>query len=206
MSLGLSQLACVLTSRYRKARPGEHLPQTGRAAGPRQSSGVFNPTPRRQTSSAPIRKRISPTASCVWQIYRLAPSIASAATNTCCGGKRDRLCFRWSRWSAASERRAVQPFHSRSGGASPVPCPKSSGEHLRGQCRARRSLLWRLLDLHSTVAILWPPSKVGNEVAVEGCLYQRARDRQGNSPKSAAADTHQPDESAAKTTAKTMAI
>ena len=45
MSLGLSQLACVLTSRYRKARPGEHLPPTGRAAGPRQSRGVFNPTP-----------------------------------------------------------------------------------------------------------------------------------------------------------------
>ena len=40
--------------------------------------------------------------SLLWRIgQRLAdlplePSIASAATNTCCGGKRDRLCLRWS--------------------------------------------------------------------------------------------------------------
>ena len=105
---------------------------------------VQESTPRRETSSAPIRKRISRTASCAWQICRLSPSIASAATNTCCGGKRDRLCLRWSRYGAASDSRAVQPFHFRSGGASPAPCPKSSGEHSRGQRRARRSLLWRL--------------------------------------------------------------
>jgi hypothetical protein len=64
--------------------------------------------------------------------------------NTCCGGKHDRLCLRWSRCGAASDSRAVQPFHSRSGDASPAPCQKSSGEHSRGQCRTRRSLLWRL--------------------------------------------------------------
>jgi hypothetical protein len=103
-----------------------------------------NPTPPRETSSVPIRKRISPTASCAWQICRRAPSIVSAATNTCCGGKRDRLCLRWSRCGAASDSRAVQPFHSRSGGASPARCPKSSGDHSRSQRRARRLLLWRL--------------------------------------------------------------
>ena len=48
---------------------------------------------------------------------RLAPSIASAATNIRCGGKPDRLCLRWSCCGAASERRAAQPFHSRSGHA-----------------------------------------------------------------------------------------
>ena len=78
-------------------------------------------------------KTLSPAASCAWQICRLAPSIASAATNTCCGGKRDRLCLRWSCCGAASERRAAQPFHFRFGGASPAPCPKSSGDYLRGQ-------------------------------------------------------------------------
>ena len=81
-------------------------------------------------------KRISPTASCAWQICRLAPWIASAATNTCCGGKRDRLCLRWSRCGAASERRSAQPFHSRSGDASPAPCRKNSGDHSRAQRQA----------------------------------------------------------------------
>jgi hypothetical protein len=92
-----------------------------------------NPTPKRETSSAPIRKRISSAASCAWQICRRAPWIASAAMNTCCGGKRDRLWLRWSRCGTASDSRAVQPFHFRSGGASLVPCPKRSGDHSRGQ-------------------------------------------------------------------------
>jgi hypothetical protein len=70
-----------------------------------------NPTPKRETSSAPIRKRISSAASCAWQICRRAPWIASAAMNTCCGGKRDRLWLRWSRCGTASDSRAVQPFH-----------------------------------------------------------------------------------------------
>jgi hypothetical protein len=88
-------------------------------------------TERNELSS--YSKRISPTASCAWQMCRLALSIASAATNTCCGGKRDRLCLRWSRYSAASERRPAQPFHFRSGGANPAPCRKNSGDHSRGQ-------------------------------------------------------------------------
>jgi hypothetical protein len=50
-----------------------------------------NPTLRRKTRSAPVRTRISLTASCAWQTCRLAPSIASVATNTHCGGRRDRL-------------------------------------------------------------------------------------------------------------------
>jgi hypothetical protein len=104
-------------------------------------------TPRRETRSAPIRKRILPTASCAWQICQPARSIASAATNTCCGGKHDRLCLRWSRCAAASERRAAQPFHSRSGDASPAPCPKSSGDHPRSQRRARRSPRKRALSV-----------------------------------------------------------
>lgn len=62
-----------------------------------------NPTPRVEMNSAPILKKILPTASCAWQICRLAPSIASAAMNTLCGGKRDRLCLRSSRCGAASE-------------------------------------------------------------------------------------------------------
>src|SRR5450756_757182 len=74
----------------------------------------------------------------------LARWIASAATNICCGGKRDRLCLRWSRCGAASERRAAQPFHFRSDDARPALCLKSSDNHSRGQRRARRSLLWRL--------------------------------------------------------------
>ena len=123
-------------------------PQISRSAIDYSWERYTNLTRRRETSSAPIRKRISRTASCAWQICRLAPSIASAATNTCCGGKRDRLCLRWSCCGAASDRRAVQPFHFRSGGASPAPCPKSSGDHSRGQRRARRSLLWRLRYNH----------------------------------------------------------
>ena len=70
------------------------------------------------------------------QICRPAPSIASAAANTCCGGKRDRLCLRWSRCGAASNSRVAQPFHSRSGGASPAISPKSSGGDPRSQRRA----------------------------------------------------------------------
>src|ERR1035437_6161664 len=50
-------------------------------------------------------------------------------------GKHDRFYLRWSRCGAASERRAAQPFHSRSGDATPAPYPKSSGDHLRGQRR-----------------------------------------------------------------------
>src|SRR5450830_96941 len=50
-----------------------------------------NQTRRRNTSSAPRQNGISPTASCAWPICRLAPSIASTATSTCCGGKHDRL-------------------------------------------------------------------------------------------------------------------
>ena len=72
-----------------------------------------------------------------WQNCRPAPSIASAATNTCCGGKRDRLCLRWSRCDAASDSRTAHPFLSRSGDASPAPCPKSSGDHSLDQRRAR---------------------------------------------------------------------
>ena len=40
----------------------------------------------------------------------ISPWIASAATNTCCGGKRDRLCLRWSRYDAASDSRPAHPF------------------------------------------------------------------------------------------------
>jgi hypothetical protein len=39
----------------------------------------------------------------------------SAGTNTCCGGKRDKLCLRWSRCDAAGDTQAVQHFHVRSG-------------------------------------------------------------------------------------------
>jgi hypothetical protein len=92
-------------------------------------------TPRRQTTSAPRRIGISPTASCAWPICRLVPSSASAATSTCCGGKRDRLCSRWSHCSAANDSRSVQPFHSRFGGANPMPCPTSSDDHSQGQRR-----------------------------------------------------------------------
>jgi hypothetical protein len=60
-------------------------------------------------------------------------SMRPAATNTCCGGKHDRLCLRWSHCGAASDSRTVQPFHSRSGGANPMPCPTSSGDRSRGQ-------------------------------------------------------------------------
>jgi hypothetical protein len=67
------------------------------------------------------------------------PWIASAAMNTCSGGKRDRLCLRWSRCGTASDSRAVQSFHFGSGGASPVPCPKSSGDHTREVNAAHRS-------------------------------------------------------------------
>jgi hypothetical protein len=44
-----------------------------------------------------------------------------------------RLCLRWSRCGAASDSRADQPFHFRSGGANPAPCQKSSGNHSQGQ-------------------------------------------------------------------------
>jgi hypothetical protein len=53
----------------------------------------------------------------------------------CSGGKRDKSCLRWRRCGAASNSRAAQPFRSRSGDASPAPCPKSLGDHSRGQCR-----------------------------------------------------------------------
>jgi hypothetical protein len=46
----------------------------------------------------------------------------------CCFGKRDRLCLCWIRCGAVSDGRAALPFHFRSGGASPAPCPKSSGD------------------------------------------------------------------------------
>src|SRR5262249_21634554 len=41
------------------------------------------------------------------------PNDGSAATNTCSGGKRDKLCLRWSRYGAAGDNRAAQPFHFR---------------------------------------------------------------------------------------------
>ena len=88
--------------------------------------------PQQQKSVVSIRKKISLTASCVWPLYRLSRWNASAATNTCCGGKHDRLCLHWNRCGAASDSQSAQPFHSRSGDASPVPCPKSSGS-----CMAR---------------------------------------------------------------------
>jgi len=83
-------------------------------------------------------KKISRKASCAWLLSRPSPLTALAATNTCCGGNRARLCLRWSRCGAASNSRAAQPFHFRSGDASPVPSPKSSDDHSRGQRRARR--------------------------------------------------------------------
>ena len=58
---------------------------------------------------------ISPTASCAWPLCRLSPLIASAVTSICSGGKRDRLCLRWSRCGVAGDSQAVQHFHSRSG-------------------------------------------------------------------------------------------
>jgi hypothetical protein len=104
-----------------------------------------NPRPRGEMSLAPIQKRISRTAFCASQICRLSPWIVSAAANTCCGGKRGKLYLRWSRYGAAIDSRTVQPFRSRSGGASPAISPKSSGDDPRSQRRARRSLLWRIV-------------------------------------------------------------
>ena len=56
-------------------------------------------------------------------------AVAATATDCVCAGL----------VAAASDSRAAQPFHFHSGGASPAPCPKSSGDHSRGQRRARRS-------------------------------------------------------------------
>ena len=53
-------------------------------------SNTRNLTRRRETSSAPIRKRISETASCAWPRCRPSLWIVSAVTSICCGGKRDR--------------------------------------------------------------------------------------------------------------------
>ena len=74
-----------------------------------------NATPRKEMSSAPTQIPLSRTASCASQICRLSPSIASAATNTCCGAKRDKLCLRWSRYGVAGDSRAGQPCHFRPG-------------------------------------------------------------------------------------------
>src|SRR6478752_4646449 len=64
-------------------------------------------------SSTQIQKRILRTASCDWQICQLSPSIVSAATNTCCGDKRGKLCLPW-RGYGADDSRAAQRFHFRS--------------------------------------------------------------------------------------------
>ena len=70
----------------------------------------------------------------------------------------------------------------------------------------------RMIRPHSTaISILWPPPKVGNEMAWWEDLHINALEIakgiwEQTHPKSAASDTHQPDERAAKTTAKTMAI
>ena len=73
-----------------------------------------------ETSSVSMQKKISRKASCAWLLSRPSPLTALAATNTCCGGNRARLCLRWSRCGAASNSRAAQAFNSRSGGASPA--------------------------------------------------------------------------------------
>ena len=49
-------------------------------------------------------KKRSRTASCASQSCQLIPSIASAATNICCGGKRGRLCLRLNCCGVAIER------------------------------------------------------------------------------------------------------
>ena len=56
----------------------------------------------------------------------------SAVTSICSSGKREKFCLHWSRCGTASHSQAL-PLHSRSGGASPAPCPMSSGDHSRGQ-------------------------------------------------------------------------
>ena len=112
-----------------------------------------NPTPR-ETSSAPIRKRISRTASCAWQVCRLARWIASAATNTCCGGKRDRFVYAW---VVAAPQTSAGPFNL----SILVPAARTRRLVRRvqvttreGQRRARRSLLWRLSDF---IRMIRPP-------------------------------------------------
>ena len=87
------------TEDFRKHERGLHArtsvgPQISRSEIDHCCERYRNPTLRRETRSALMRRRISWTASCAWQICRLAPSIASVATNTCCGGKLDRLCLR----------------------------------------------------------------------------------------------------------------
>jgi hypothetical protein len=96
-----------------------------------------NLTKRRDTSSVPIPKRISRTVSCAWPLCRPSPWTASAATNICSGGKPAKLCLRWSRCAAASERRADQPFHFRFGDANEAPCPTSPGIPARSGILAR---------------------------------------------------------------------
>ena len=120
-----------------------------------------NPPSRRKMNSVPIQKRVSRTASCASQICRLSPSIVSAATNTRCGGKRDRLCLRWSRCGAASDSRAVQPFHSRFGDVIPALCSNSSGDSVllrRGHHR----------QLHSSSAMRWPGAKISILIRLRG--------------------------------------
>jgi hypothetical protein len=85
--------------------------QISRSAGDYFWGRQTNPPPRREMSPAPILKWISWTASCASPICRLSPLIVSAATNTCCGGKRGKLCLHWSRYGAADDSRADQPFH-----------------------------------------------------------------------------------------------
>jgi hypothetical protein len=82
---------------------------------------------RRSTQSGTILNFAS-AASARPQL-RPSPSIASAAMNTCCGGRRDSLCLRWSRCGVASASRSDQPLHSRSGGANPAHGSKMSGDH-----------------------------------------------------------------------------
>jgi hypothetical protein len=106
-------------------------------------------TPRRETRSAPIRKRILPNASCAWQICRLARWIASAATNTRCGGKRDRSCLRWSRCGPASRYNSLRANGS---GTSASPAAHR---------RAVRSVI---------------PSNLAAPTCTSGCWRQRACD------------------------------
>ena len=81
---------------------------------------------------AQILKRMLQTVSCAWLLCRLSPLTVSAATSICSGGKPAKLCLRWSHCVAATDSRPAQPFHSRSGDASPARCPKIPRDCSRG--------------------------------------------------------------------------